>query len=242
MSTPAGPSNSAQFTAANSEYLSRPGDDVSLSTGDIDFWMAGWVWLDTKTAFPQIATKSDQVNQAEYVLAYRQDNDRFYFQVFPTGTGGGVLLDATSGGAVSTGNWYFLLAWHDSVNDVIRIRVNNGATDSAASAAGVLDTTAAFRLGTRYSTPELFWDGRIDQFAFGKNPVGGVDGLISTISTRLYNSGAGIRYADLTGAEKTDWGLVSFWELEEATGQRDDSHGTNHLTDINTVTQADGVV
>ena len=36
--------------------------------------------------------------------------------------------------------------------------------------------------------------------------------------------------------------LVSFWELEEASGTRNDSHGTNHLTDNNTVTQTTGKV
>jgi hypothetical protein len=34
--------------------------------------------------------------------------------------------------------------------------------------------------------------------------------------------------------------LVSYWKLDEAAGQRNDSHGTNHLTDNNTVTQAAG--
>src|SRR5262245_43908996 len=36
--------------------------------------------------------------------------------------------------------------------------------------------------------------------------------------------------------------LVSFWELEEASGTRNDSHGTNHLTDNNTVGQGVGTV
>jgi len=34
-----------------------------------------------------------------------------------------------------------------------------------------------------------------------------------------------------------DASLVSYWELEEASGTRVDSHSTNNLTDINTVTQ-----
>lgn len=35
-------------------------------------------------------------------------------------------------------------------------------------------------------------------------------------------------------------GLVSYWELEEASGTRVDSHGSNDLTDNNTVTQGTG--
>lgn len=36
--------------------------------------------------------------------------------------------------------------------------------------------------------------------------------------------------------------LSAWWSLNEASGQRSDSHGTNHLTDNNTVAQAAGVV
>ncbi len=36
--------------------------------------------------------------------------------------------------------------------------------------------------------------------------------------------------------------LISYWELEEASGTRNDSCGTNHLADNNTVTQAAGKV
>lgn len=35
-------------------------------------------------------------------------------------------------------------------------------------------------------------------------------------------------------------GLISHWKLEESSGTRNDSHGTNHLTDNNTVTGASG--
>lgn len=36
--------------------------------------------------------------------------------------------------------------------------------------------------------------------------------------------------------------LISFWELEEASGTRNDSHGSNHLTDNNTVAAGTGKV
>lgn len=32
--------------------------------------------------------------------------------------------------------------------------------------------------------------------------------------------------------------LIAHWKLDEASGTRNDSHGTNHLTDNNTVTTA----
>jgi hypothetical protein len=36
-------------------------------------------------------------------------------------------------------------------------------------------------------------------------------------------------------------GLISYWKLDEASGTRVDAHGTNHLTDNNTVGQATGI-
>jgi hypothetical protein len=55
--------------------------------------------------------------------------------------------------------------------------------------------------------------------------------------------GAVVAASAATGAVKySAVGLVAFWELEEASGQRNDTHGTNHLTDNNTVTQAAGKV
>lgn len=36
--------------------------------------------------------------------------------------------------------------------------------------------------------------------------------------------------------------LESYWKLSEASGTRNDSHGSNHLTDNNTVTSASGIV
>ena len=45
-----------------------------------------------------------------------------------------------------------------------------------------------------------------------------------------------------TSTSQLKTNLISWWNLEEASGQRNDSHGTNHLTDNNTVTQATGRV
>jgi hypothetical protein len=36
--------------------------------------------------------------------------------------------------------------------------------------------------------------------------------------------------------------LISHWKLDEASGTRNDSHGTNHLTDVNTVGSAVGKI
>lgn len=50
------------------------------------------------------------------------------------------------------------------------------------------------------------------------------------------------RVPTLLGANSLKKGLVAYWKLDEASGTRSDSRGTNHLTDTNTVTQAAGKI
>jgi hypothetical protein len=46
-----------------------------------------------------------------------------------------------------------------------------------------------------------------------------------------------------TGAVKfASWALTAYWDLQEASGTRNDNYGANHLTDNNTVTQAVGPI
>src|SRR3990167_7395409 len=46
----------------------------------------------------------------------------------------------------------------------------------------------------------------------------------------------------MPGTNPGTTGLISWWSLDEASGQRNDSHGSNHLTDNNTVLSAAGKV
>ena len=49
----------------------------------------------------------------------------------------------------------------------------------------------------------------------------------------LYNGGAGLNYNSLTAGMKTN--LVAWWDLDEISGTRFDSHGPHDLTDTNSV-------
>lgn len=231
----------AQFTAANSEYLSIA-DNASLSTGDVDFWIAGWVRFDSVPSGgaykPVVAKWSATASDAEYAIYIKDDSGTVKFAGEAGNGTTATEVVASTFGAVSTGTWYFVVLYHDAVNNLLKISVNGGAYDSIAHAGGVLDGTNIFKLGADQSG---FHDGRLDSWGFGKSPVGGIAALASTISSALYNSGAGLVYDDLTGAQKTAWGLVSFWNLDEVSGTRYDAHGTNHLADNNTVTLSPGI-
>lgn len=222
--------NAAQFTAANSEYLSLADND-SVSTGDIDFTWAGWVYLDAKAANQAFISKW-ATNENEYLIQYQAAEDRFLFYVSNDGTSD-VSLAADTLGAVSTATWYFIVAWHDASANTTNIQVNNGTADSAAHATGVRSGAGALEFGRLTEGPANYVAGRLDGWGFWKRT------LTANERAQLYNSGTGRRYQQLPSDLLTS--LISYWDLEEQTGTRNDSHGTNHLTDNATVTGAAGV-
>ena len=63
--------------------------------------------------------------------------------------------------------------------------------------------------------------------------------IASSVVTSLYNSGEGKQCSQLTAAELV--GAVGCWELDEASGARDDYLGTNDLTAVNTPTRVVGL-
>jgi hypothetical protein len=67
------------------------------------------------------------------------------------------------------------------------------------------------------------------------NPLGWVEFSFST----PVNISANTAYWLVLEASDPD--LISYWPLDEASGTRYDAHGSNHLTDNNTVTQAIGL-
>jgi len=97
-------------------------------------------------------------------------------------------------GAVSTGVWYFINAWHEAAANTCSIQVNDGAPNSANETAGenVADTAANLRIGAQDTTEASFFDGLIDEAAFYKRV------LTAAERTWLYNSGAGRAYAEVS--------------------------------------------
>lgn len=180
--------NAAQFTFANSEFLSIA-DNADMSTGDIDFTFACWVYLDSVPVGIVdmiVASKwTSSGDQREWGLTLDEGDNRFNWFVNPTGgSSGSVTLDATSFGDVPLATWIFIVLWHDSVNDTLNIQINNGAIDTVAYSAGVFDGTSSFKLGQINGAG--FWDGRIDAVGWWKKVLNQLE------RTRQYNDGLGL--------------------------------------------------
>ena len=135
--------NASQFTAASSEFLSRA-DNAALSSGDIDYTIWAWVYLDSVGADRVIFSKWGGVGQREYLLWYATASARLQILVSGDGTAFTTLSD-TSLGAPSLATWYFLRAWHDSVGNVLGIQSNLNTPVTTAHSTGSFDSTTGSR-------------------------------------------------------------------------------------------------
>jgi len=171
------------------EYLSHA-DNADLSTGDIDFTIAAWVYGDRtpeSNEYWGIVTKDSDSDSREYFLIWNGNENRFHFRVMDGSASKGEVK-ATTFGAPSTLTWYFIVVWHDATANTVNIQVNNGTVDSAATSGAPADTDAEFRIGRDYSDNYRCWDGRIDEVGFWKRT------LTEAERTALYNSGNGVSH------------------------------------------------
>lgn len=187
----------------NTDYFARAGDDAQFSTGDVDFTISAWVYMPAVNANKTIVSKYQiDGNQREYLLYWNYNdhapNSRFSFTISPNGTTT-TTLDATTFGAASINTWYHVVAWHDSVNDLLGISIN-GVADTVAYSSGVFDSTGRFSLGVVWNGASVTFQmtGNVDEVGFWKSVAGGGGVLTAVQRAALYNGGAGLAYSQLT--------------------------------------------
>lgn len=175
---------------SSGNYLSRA-DTADLSTGDVDFTICGWVKIDTTSGSNwSIIDKYGGAGSGlrEY-LVYKNPSNQAALILSSDGNTQSISVTASTFGALSAATWYFVAAWHDSVNNIAGISVN-GTSNTSAYSSGVRDSSQAFRVGHGQFTG---FDGKIDEVCMYKRV------LTTDELTWLYNSGAGRTYADLAG-------------------------------------------
>ncbi len=218
----------AQFTEANSEYLSIADND-SISTGDIDFTYSCWIYFDSLGGNRTILGK-DEASKRETTLWYSNALSRIKFQIFD---GSNIIgnVEADNLGSPSTGRWYFIVAWHDSVANTINIQVDNGSINSEDTTGVPVDGTAPFEIGAR-SDVSVFMDGRIDAVGFWKKI------LTSGERTELYNSGNGKEYP--FSIPYLSIGNISGSMINSANGALDDIRGYKRRLSTGEISQLYG--
>jgi hypothetical protein len=221
---------SADFISANTEYLSSASTDFDPIAS---FSFGGWVnWDNIADDYTHVFGKwDDSTNNRSYTLFGRLGGLRFTMS-----SDGTTLTTLTPSLMPSNGTWYFIVCVYDAVNDLMKFSANGSAFETTSHSGGAYSSsTADFRIGNAIiggiNQP---FDGQVDApFFYDK-------ALTQSDVNALYNSSTGVMYADLTTAQKTS--LISWWQLNEPSGSRGDSHGTNTLTDNNTVGSAVGKI
>jgi hypothetical protein len=190
--------NARDLEAASSQYFSLA-DNPSISTGDIDFTFACWINAESLAGNQRIINK---INQAVSVLEFQlfsQSGTQLLWEVFNGSSAIGSIGTST---ALSTGTWYFVVCWHDSVNNLVGISVNAGTAVTTATSGAPANTTAPFSIGSLDGLGTTHWDGLIDEVAFWKRV------LTSAERTELYNSGNGRAYSYIGASMTLDRALV----------------------------------
>jgi hypothetical protein len=165
--------NAMHFTAARSHTASCTLNN--LGSGNYDYYVCAWVWLDSKPDEATIVTNQ----YPGFILRYRAASDRFEFFY-----GGSSWVQADKFGSPSVGRWYFVEAWFDSTAKTLNIAVNGQATPDAKAMAGSPGAGSGLTIGGRGTTNHF--DGRIAG-------VGIIKGSLPNGTDRasLWNVGAG---------------------------------------------------
>ena len=193
-------SYAADFERDESEFLSVA-DNEDFSLGDQDFTLGGWVKAESLAG----SNKYIFAKQDAYRLYYDSTADRLKFTV----TGG---TSVTPDSAPSTDTWYFVVVWHDSVNDQIAMQVNDGTVFTTAHSTGVTDNDHDFALGgyVQSGSGSDQWDGLIDEFFFYSRV------LTADECAWLYNGGAGRTYSNLPSTPSGDGWLARIYSYDSA--------------------------
>lgn len=179
--------SAADFERGNSEFLSCA-DNASLSVGGTSWTFSAWINLESNTALMAVLAKVG-ANDHEYDLIVRGDLDGIARGRVTSASGFAnvVTVTGTSPGALSTGQWYFLVYWLDISAQTLNLQINNGTVNSVACTHQSYDSTAQFRIGDS-ATNNFFFDGLIDEVGFWKRV------LTTQERTDLYNGGNGLAY------------------------------------------------
>lgn len=185
--------------AGDTEYF-EIADNASLSFGDENF--TGGIWIKpeslptTGLAGYYMSKWNYTDSKREYVVGFNYDLDSnsLLFMISADGT---TTIRTTSAVACSAGNWYFVVFWHDSINNLIGISVNDETPVTTSHSTGCLNSDSPFRIGANGNpTAGNFADGVVDE-AFLYRRL-----LTADERAWLYNSGNGRNYTEVVPKDK----------------------------------------
>ena len=176
----------AVFNGSSSKIQLPSG--VSVATGNNDFTLSTWVYLNSLSS--QVSVITTQANYYFYIKIGTTGNVRTY--------NGNVEVNS-SAGVITTGQWYNIVATLDSTNGKnVYVNGTNVANSSDTSNCNAM-TTGHNALGyysSNGSTSENYLNGKIDQVRIFNTALGSSD------ITKLYNESSQIPTTNLTAHYK----------------------------------------
>jgi hypothetical protein len=178
--------NGRDFEQSSSQFL-ECADNASLDRGDTDFSFSLWVSLETSTATTQtILSKDGGAGDRQYRLDVSGGSLRWF--VFDSG--GGVAGQASAAWNPSLGTFHHIVVWHDAAANEVGYVIDDGTPVTAATSAAAGTGGADFEIA---GNPNAF-DGIIDEVGLWGRVISDAE------ITSLYNSGAGLAYANFGGS------------------------------------------
>ena len=185
--------NAAQFVAANKTFLIS-GANPDIPSGNVSLTIAIWIYFDAfaiKATFPDLVEKGNSASGYEYSLFYDDFTKKFNFVTWTPGGAPANRVVASSFGEAPTGQFIFVVCWHDSVAQTMSIQINNGTADSISKSDITQPTAGIGPLILGAFDPlepwaDFYFDGRMDA-------LGMWDRVLTTQErTLLYNDGKGL--------------------------------------------------
>lgn len=217
--------NCATFDGVN-EYLEYPSSSDFVLSGAAARSLSFWFKANDTTGTQVIASAWGSGTAQNWIVYMVGSSLRF-------GAEQNSNLFSTT---VASGTWYhviFLAKSDGSYQGYV-----NGSSVGTGTPSGTAAAAVVMRLGAQ-STGANAFQGEIEEFGWWQKELS-----TSEISD-LYNSGNGLPYydpEDIANDTTLSTSLVSYWELEESTGDRVDSKGSNDLSEVNSVTNTTGKV
>jgi len=205
-------------------------DNASLDNGAGDFWVFVHFRKNAAGSAQQsIVSKYDSgANTREWEF-YSSNGQSIGFATSSDGLVGTYVSAVRGNGSITLGQWHSAFGYLDQSAGNIGLILDGLAAVESVQAA-IYDGTAPLRVGTTTVSgaawlPSCF-AGDIALIAMGK----GNTETLPNIQAAIYNGGNPISWESVTTANKTDWGLISWWECNEFIPKMLDKHtNANHL-------------
>lgn len=174
--------------------------------------------------------------QRAWFVQYQATDDQFTLTLSSNGTD--VVVTGPGGGAgVVSNTWYFIYAHYDFTNSKAVISLNNSTHTTNSYGSGLYQSVADIVAGALFADRVAYrlLDGDMDETGLWSRP------LTTAERTALYNAGSGLTYP-FTGTSSLTNGLISYWRMDEVSGNRSDVLGVNTLTGENNPLNTTGVI